>query len=56
MVGPNVPSGLLVGDENNRIGRTTDNILTIGEIFGIKNEIQSAGLIDPASQSLFDRI
>jgi len=56
MVGPNVPTNLLMGNPDNRIGRATDNILTIAEIFGIKNEVQSAGLIDPQSKSLFDRM
>lgn len=56
MVGPNVPSNLVVGGESNRVGRTTDNVLTIAEIFGIKDAVNSAGFIDPGSKSLFDRI
>lgn len=56
MVGPNVPSNLMVGSESNRVGISTDNVLTIGEIFGIKDQISSAGYIDRHARSLFDRI
>jgi len=56
MVGPNVPSNLMVGAEDNRVGKATDNVLTIAEIFGVKNDVQSAGMVDAGSASLFDRI
>lgn len=56
MVGPNVPSNLIVGSETNRIGRATDNVLTIAEIFGIKEAVKGAGLMDTQATSLFDRI
>ena len=56
MVGPNVPVGLRVGSESNRVGRTTDNVLTIAEIFGVKDAVANAGYIDTGARSLFDRI
>lgn len=56
MAGTQVPTNTIVGGENNPVGRTTDNALTIADIFGIKQDVLNAGLIDPASQSLFDRI
>jgi hypothetical protein len=56
MVGPNVPSNLTVGSETNRVGLTTDNVLTIADIFGVKQDVANAGLVDGASRSLFDRI
>jgi len=56
MVGPGVMPNLTVGSENNPIGTTMDNVLTIGEIFGIKNDILSAGLMSGGAMSLFDRI
>jgi len=56
MVGPNVPSDLIIGSEENPVGLTTDNVLTISEILGFKNEVMNAGYTDPFSMSLFDRI
>lgn len=56
MVGPNVPQNLVVGGESNRVGMTTDNVLTIAEIFGIKDAVTSAGFLNANSKSLFDRI
>jgi hypothetical protein len=56
MVGPNVPVNLKVGSDVNSVGLATDNVLTVGEIFGIKDDIIGAGYIDPGSRSLFDRI
>jgi hypothetical protein len=56
MVGPNVPSDLVRGNENNPIGHSADMVPTIAEILGIKNEVMSQGLLDPRAQSLFDRI
>jgi hypothetical protein len=56
MAGPNVPKNLTIGDESNPVGLTTDNVLTIADILGFKNEVQSAGLINGDSMSLFDRI
>jgi len=56
MAGPNVPSGLSIGSESNPVGITSDNVPTIGEILGVKQEIMSAGLIQSGAMSLFDRI
>ncbi len=56
MAGKNVPSDLVVGSEGNQIGKTTDNVVTIAEILGFKNEVESSGYIESGSMSLFDRI
>lgn len=56
MAGPNVPANMMVGSESNQIGKTTDNVLTIAEIFGIKDAVLGAGFMDAGTKSLFDRI
>jgi hypothetical protein len=56
MVGPNVPQNLKVGSEANKTGFATDNVLTIAEIFGIKDQVKAAGFINNTTRSLFDRI
>lgn len=56
MAGPNVPSDLVVGSENNPVGLATDMVPTIAEIFGVKNDVMNAGFIDGQARSLFDRI
>ena len=56
MVGPNVPSGLVVGGIGNQIGETADNCPTIAEILGFKDDVVGNGLISSTSQSLFDRV
>ncbi len=56
MVGKNVQSNLIGGSEANPIGKVTDMSLTIAEILGYKEKVKNAGLIDPQSKSLFDRI
>ncbi|MCB9240965.1 MAG: hypothetical protein H6608_07530 [Flavobacteriales bacterium] len=56
MAGPNIPSNLTVGSETNRVGRATDNVLTIAEIFGIKDAVAAAGQMDAEAKSLFDQI
>jgi hypothetical protein len=56
MVGQNVPSNLLIGNEANSIGKVTDMALTIADILGFKDEVKAAGLVDFESKSLFDRI
>ncbi len=56
MVGLNVPSNLMVGSETNPVGKVTDFALTIADILGFKDDVKNAGLIDPESMSLFDRI
>lgn len=56
MVGPNVPSNLVVGGIGNQIGETADNCPTISEILGFKDDVMGSGLISSTAQSLFDRI
>jgi hypothetical protein len=56
MVGPNVPSNLVVGGAENQIGETADNCPTIAEILGFKESVLGNGLISSTAQSLFDRI
>lgn len=56
MAGPNVPQNLVVGSENNPVGRATDFVPTIADIFGIKDIVQQQGYLDPAARSLFDRL
>ncbi len=59
MVGPNVPQGLEIGDEDNPdniVSDQSDIVPTIAEILGFKDAVFNAGLVDGASRSLFDRI
>ncbi len=56
MVGKNVPQNLVVGSESNPIGTSVDNVLTIADIFGVKDQVNAAGFIDNSARSLFDRI
>jgi hypothetical protein len=56
MVGPNIPVNLKVGSDTDTVGLATDNVLTIGEIFGIKDDILNYGFVDANSRSLFDRM
>lgn len=56
MVGPEVPSNHVVGDETNQVGITTDNVVTIGDILGFKDDIVNSGYVNAQSMSLFDRM
>lgn len=56
MVGPNVPSNLVVGSQSNQVGETADNCPTIAEILGFKADVMGNGLLSSTAQSLFDRI
>jgi hypothetical protein len=56
MAGNGVQSNLVVGSENNPKGLSTDGVLTIAEILGIKSDVMAAGLVNGNSMSLFDRI
>lgn len=56
MAGPGIDAGLSVGDEANPVGDAADIVPTIADIFGIKDIVESKGLLDPAARSLFDRI
>ena len=51
-----VQAGLQVGAEGSPVGLVTEVVPTVAELLGIKSEVLSAGLIDPQSMSLFDRI
>jgi hypothetical protein len=56
MAGPSVPANLSVGSETNPIGITTDNVVTIADILGFKDDVYNNGLVDGNALSLFDRI
>ena len=56
MAGSGIPQGMVVGNESNPVGITTDGVLTIAEILGIKNEVASSGLVAGDTMSLFDRM
>lgn len=56
MAGKNVPSGLSFGSESNPVGRLTDIVPTIAEIFGIYDEVKQSPYLDPSGESLFKRM
>lgn len=56
MVGKNMPSNTERGSENAPLGRLTDIVPTIAEIFGIHDEVRNAGYLDPLSQSFLRRL
>jgi len=56
MAGPNVPQNLSVGSPTNPVGSLMDNVLTIGDILGVKSDIVASGLVSGQAQSLFDRM
>jgi len=56
MVGKNVPRGLSVGNEANPVGRLTDIVPTIADIFGVWDDVKNAGLVDPMGKSMFDQV
>jgi len=56
MVGPGIDANLKVGSETNPIGDAADVVPTIADIFGIKDQVRKAGLLDENARSLFDRI
>ncbi len=55
MVGKNVPQ-LSIGDEDNPVGRLTDIVPTIADIFGVYEEVMGSGYIDPLAMSQFLRV
>ena len=55
MVGKNVPK-MSVGSEGNPIGRLTDLVPTIADIFGVYDDVMNAGYIDPSAMSQFMRV
>ena len=56
MVGKSVPVNMQIGDENNQIGLAMDNVVTIADILGFKQDVLNAGYLDAGAASLFDRI
>jgi hypothetical protein len=56
MAGPNVPQNLVIGSESNQVGFTSDTMLTVADILGVKDEVMNAGMLAPGTLSLFDRI
>jgi len=56
MAGPDVPSNLIVGSENNQIGQVTDTMMTVADILGVLPEVQAAGHTASGTQSLFNHI
>jgi hypothetical protein len=56
IAGPGIPSNITIGSENNQVGYTSDSMLTVADILGIKNEVASTGMLAPGTQSLLDRI
>jgi len=56
MAGPGIDGNLILGDEGQPKGDAADVVPTIADLFGIKNEVLSKGLIQNGAMSLFDRI
>jgi hypothetical protein len=56
MAGPGIDGNLQVGSESNPVGDAADVVPTIADIFGIKDQVYQAGLLDPNARSLFERI
>ncbi|MCC6599374.1 MAG: hypothetical protein IT223_01720 [Crocinitomicaceae bacterium] len=54
MAGPTVPSNLVIGSENNPIGRVSDAMLTVADLLGVKSNVISAGFLAHDTQSFFD--
>jgi hypothetical protein len=55
MAGKNVPN-LSIGSPTNPVGRLTDIVPTIADIFGIYDEVMASPYIDPLAKSLFLRM
>ena len=56
MAGPDVPSNLIIGSEDNQIGQVTDTMMTVADILGVLPEVQAAGFTASGTQSLFNHI
>lgn len=54
MAGPNVPSGLLIGSDDNQVGMATDTMLTVADILGVRSDVELLGALAPGTTSLFD--
>ena len=55
MAGKGVPN-IRVGGEAQPVGRLTDIVPTIADIFGVLDDVNNTGLIDPMARSLYQRI
>jgi hypothetical protein len=55
MLGKSVPN-LRVGGEAQPVGRLTDIVPTIADIFGVLDDVNQAGFLDPLARSLYQRI
>ena len=55
MMGKSVPN-IRVGGEARPVGRLTDIVPTIADVFGILDDVNNSGLIDPLARSLYQRI
>jgi hypothetical protein len=55
MMGKSVPN-IRVGGEAQPVGRLTDIVPTIADVFGILDDVNNSGLIDPLARSLYQRI
>ena len=56
MVGPGIPANLSLGSEGNPVGQVTDTMLTVGDILGVRSEIESLGYTAAGTTSLLDLI
>jgi len=56
MAGGDVPQNLIIGAEGDPVGLTSDSMLTVAEILGVKNEVMNSGYLAPGTLSLFDRM
>ncbi len=56
MAGPTIPSNLMVGNEDNPVGRISDTMMTVADLLGVKPEVQAAGTVSPGTMSLLDQI
>lgn len=55
MVGKDVPN-MSIGSEGNPVGRLTDIVPTIADIFGVYDEVMASPYIDPLAKSLYQRM
>jgi hypothetical protein len=54
LVGGNIPTNHVRGDENNVIGLSTNVVPTIAEILGIKQNVVNAGFLAPGTKSFYE--
>ncbi len=55
MTGKGVPN-IRIGGEAQPVGRLTDIVPTIADIFGVLDDVNKSGFIDPMARSLYQRI